>query len=118
MPYSRQPLSGSTNNRPIPVAATATPGTIIHQAINSTVAFDSVNVWASNVTGTAATLTIEWGGVSDPGDHLVKAYIVPANSGPIPLVQGQQMNNNLNIRAFSGTASAINIVGYVNRITP
>jgi hypothetical protein len=114
--YSRQLLSGSTNGREIPVAATATPGTLIHTAIAGVVAFDEIYLWASNVTGAAATLTLEWGGVLDPGDHLVKAVSIPANSPPIPIATGQNLNNALVLRAFSGTASAINVGGYVNRI--
>lgn len=114
--YSRVLLSGSTNGRAIPVAATATPGTAIHTAIAGTSAFDEVYLWASNVTAATATLTIEWGGVTDPGDHMVKALSIPANSPPIPIATGQVLQNGLLIKAFSGTASAINITGYVNRI--
>ena len=114
--YSRILLSGSTNGRPVPVAATATPGTLIHTSLSGSTGFDEVYVWATNVTGSTATLTVEWGGVSDPGDHMVKTYAIPANSPPIPIVTGQVLNNSLIMRAFSGTASAINLTGYVNRI--
>lgn len=115
--YSRQLLSGSTNGRAIPVAAVATPGTTVHQALAGAAGFDEVYLWATNVTGAAATLTIEWGGVTDPGDHLVKSFSIPANSPPIPIVTGQVLQNGLTVRAFSGTASAINLSGYVNRIS-
>lgn len=115
--YSRQLLSGTpANGRVTPVAATATPGTLIHTAVAGTTSFDEIYLWASNVTGTAATLTIEWGGVTDPGDHVTKALSIPANSPPIPIVTGEVLQNALVVRAFSGTASAINISGYVNRI--
>jgi len=115
--YSRVLLSGSTNGKPIPVAATASAGTLIHTAVTGTSGFDEVYLWASNVTGSAATLTIEYGGVTDPGDHAVKALSIPANSEPIPILTGQNINNALVVRAFSGTASAINITGFVNRIS-
>ena len=114
--FTRLLLSGSTNGREIPVAAVATPGTAIHTAVTGTTAFDELYLWASNVTGAVATLTLEWGGVTDPGDHMVKAYSIPANSPPIPIATGQVLNNGLLVKAFSGTASAINISGYVNRI--
>jgi hypothetical protein len=114
--YSRVLLSGSTSGRNIPVVATATPGTLIHAAVAGAAAWDEVYLWAANVTGSAATLTVEWGGVLDPGDHLVKSYSIPANSPPIPIATGQVLNGGLNVRAFSGTASAINISGYANRI--
>lgn len=114
--FSRILLSGSTSGRAIPVVATATAGTLIHTAVTGATAWDEVYIWVSNVTGAAATLTIEWGGVTDPGDHIVKAVSVPANSAPVPLLLGQVLNGGLIVRAFSGTASALNITGYVNRI--
>lgn len=115
--YSRQLLSGSTNGRAIPVAAVTTPGTLAHAALTGSTGFDEVYLWVSNVTGAAATLTIEWGGVTDPGDHMVKQISIPANSPPIPIVTGQVLQNGLNVRAFSGTANALNLIGYVNRIS-
>lgn len=112
--YSRHLLSGATNGRPIPVVATATPGTLIHTTGAS--GADELHIWASNVTTATATLTIEFGGVTDPGDHITKAYSVPANSAPIPICSGQSLAGSVIVRAFSGTASAINLTGYVNRI--
>lgn len=114
--YTRVLLSGSTNGRVIPVAAVATPGTLIHMAVAGVVSFDEIYLWADNATAVDATLTIEWGGVLDPGDHICKALIIPANSPPIPIVTGEVLNNTLIVRAFSATASAINISGYINRI--
>lgn len=114
--YSRQLLSGSTNGREIPVVAVATAGTLLHTALPGAAGFDEIYLWASNVTGAAAKLTIEWGGVTDPGDHMVKQLSIPANSPPIPIATGQVLNNGLVVRAFSDVASAINIGGYVNRI--
>jgi hypothetical protein len=114
--FTRLLLSGSTNGREIPVAATATPGTLIHTAVAGVTAFDEIYLWASNVTGSVATLTLEWGGVTDPGDHMVKAFSIPANSPPIPIATGQTLNNGLAVRAFSGTANAINLGGHINRI--
>jgi hypothetical protein len=113
--YTKEVLSGTpADGRPIPVAATATPGTLIHTAHAS--AKDEIWLWVSNVTGGAATLTIEWGGVTDPGDHLVKALSIPANSSLVLVVPGIPLMNSKVVRAFSGTASALNINGFVNRI--
>lgn len=116
--FSRVLLSGSTSGAPIPVAATATPGTLLHTAVTGATSFDEVYLWASNVTNATATLTIEWGGVADPGSHITKALDIPAKSGPTLIVAGESINGGLAIRAFSGTASAINITGHVNRIAP
>lgn len=115
--YSRRLLSGSTSGRAIPVAATATPGTLLHTAVAGSDSFDEAYLWVSNVTGSDATLTIEWGGVTSPGDHMVSVVTIPARSPPIPIATGQVLNGGLAVRAFSGTASALNVTGYVNRIS-
>jgi hypothetical protein len=115
--YSRTHLTGSTSGRPIPVAATATPGTLIHTATATAADYDELWLWVSNVTGTAATLTLEWGGVTDPGQLLVKAYSVSANNAPILVSNGLTLNGGVVVRAFSGTGAALNITGYINRIT-
>lgn len=110
-------LSGSTSGKPIPVAATATPGTLIHTAVaGADPNFDEITLFASNVTGTAATLTLEWGGVTDPGDLMTKAYSIPSNSARLLVVDRQRLNGGLVVRAFCGTANAINISGQADRI--
>lgn len=115
--YSRVLLSGSTSGKPIPVAATASPGTLIHTGVSGSTDFDELWLWVSNVTGTSATLTLQWGGTTDPGDMTVKAYSIAPNSAPIAIASGLALNGGLVVRAFSGTGSALNIYGYANRIT-
>jgi hypothetical protein len=115
--YSRQLLSGSANGRTIPVAATATPGTLVHAALAGATGFDEVYLWVSNVTNAARALTIEWGGAGDPADHMVKQLSIPANSPPIPIATGQVLQNGLSVRAFADVANALNVTGYVNRIS-
>ena len=112
--YSRETLSAATTGLPIPVAATATPGTLVHTA--TTTGTDNVFLYASNVTGLPATLTVEWGGVTDPANLLCKALSIPANSVNVQIALGQPVKAGVAIRAFSGTANAINLTGYVNRI--
>jgi len=114
--FSRLLLSGSTSGKPIPVAATATPGTLLHTAVAGADAFDEVYLYAANVTGAAVALTVEWGGVTDPGDLLVKQYSIPANSGPVAIAVGQSVNGGLVVRAFAAAANAITATGWVNRI--
>ena len=116
MTSQRLLLSGSTDGRPIPVVATATAGPLIHTSVTGTTDFDALYLWVSNVTASAATLTLEWGGVTNPGDHLTKGYSIAANSAPIQVAVGLIVNNAKVVRAFSGTASALNITGYVTRI--
>jgi len=115
--YTRLLLSGAgAGGIPIIVVATATPGTLIHTAVAGTASFDEVYLWVSNVTASDATLTIEWGSVVDPGGLMTKAVVVPANSPPTQISFGVPVNGTVIVRAFSGTASALNITGFINRI--
>ena len=103
-------LSSSTNGLGIPIVAVATAGTLIHTS--GATGYDLVWLWVSNVTTAVATLTLEWGGVLDPGNHLVNALSIPANSPPIPVAAGVIIRGGLLIRAFSDTASALNLHGH------
>lgn len=114
--YSRILLSGSTSGRAIKVAATATPGTAIHTAIAGAVSYDEVYLWATNTDTAARTITVEFGGVADPDDLIVKSYTIPANSPPIPLVTGQVLNGGLLVKAFASSANVVLVSGFVNRI--
>lgn len=114
--YSRILLSGSTSGRPIKVAATATPGTAVHTAIAGAVAYDEVYLWATNTDSSTRTLTVEFGGTTDPDDLIVKTYSIPANSPPIPIVTGQVLNGGLLVKAFASSANVVLISGFVNRI--
>lgn len=107
-------LSGSTDGMPIPVVATGTPGTLIHVA--GSLGFDEVYLFASNVSAIDVVLIVEWGGVSDPGDHLVHEMALPANSAPYPISAGLRIKNGRSIRAFCSSASAVNITGWVNSV--
>src|SRR5512147_373931 len=106
-------LSGSVNGRPIPVVAVVTPGTLIHTV--AALQYEELNLWASNVTNAAATLTVEFGGVA-VGDQLVNTYAIPANSAPVKIADGQRLAGGVVVRAFSNVASAINITGGANRV--
>lgn len=114
--YARVQLSGSTNGIPIPVVATSSPGTTIHTTPAAN-AIDEIYFWASNVTNTAAYLTVQWGGTTDVTNDLVWEYSIPANSPPVPIATGQILQAGLIVKAWSGTASAINLTGFVNRIS-
>jgi hypothetical protein len=116
MNYSRQLLSGSTNGKEIPVVATSTPGTTLHTALAGTSGFDEIYAWVSNVTAAPVTLTIEWGGTGT-ANQMTQAYSIPANSGPVQVLFGQVLQNSLVVGAFASSANALNVSGYVNRIS-
>jgi hypothetical protein len=115
--YSRILLSGSTSGKPIPIAATATPGTLIHTGVAGSDSYDEVWLWVTNITNAVRTVTLEWGGVSDPGDLLLKNYSIAPYSGLYGIAVGHPINGGLIIRAFADAANALNASGFVNRIS-
>lgn len=115
--YTRQLLSGSTSGLPIKVTQVAiASGDLIHTAIAGAVpAFDEVYLLVSNTDTIAHTLTIGWGGTTNP-DHLVCAAVsIPPNSGPTPMVLGLPLNGAMVVRAAADVANKLLITGYVNR---
>lgn len=114
--YSRVLLSGSTNGKSIKIAATATAGTTVHTAVAGTSSYDEIYVWLTNTDSSARTVTIEFGGVTDPDNLIVKALSLPPNSPPIPVLTGQVLQNGLVIGIFASAANVILATGYVNRI--
>lgn len=110
--FAKQLLSGSTNGRPVKVAATATPGTLLHTA--HATAKDEIWLWVTNTSAATVKLTIELGGVTDP-DDLIEVGI-PGESGLVLVVPGTPLSGSVVVRAFAATANVLNVVGYVNRI--
>lgn len=114
--YTKTVLSGSTHGKGIKIAATATPGTLIHTAIASTTDMDEVWLWCSNLDSSARTITVEWGGTTDPDDLTQKTASVAANSSMLLLIPGLILRNALVVRAFGSVADVLIVAGYVNRI--
>jgi hypothetical protein len=113
--FTKQLLSGSTNGRPIKVAATSTPGTTIHQAITGTSDLDEIWLYAFNSDTTDRKLTIEWGGTTSPDDTI--EITIKAEAGLVVIVPGLLLQNSLYVRAFCETANVVMVTGFVNRIT-
>jgi hypothetical protein len=112
--FSKQKFSESTNGRQIKVVATASSGTLIHTAHST--AFDEVWLYAVNDTATDRLLTIQWGGTTATDDDI--EYTVKAQNGLYLIIPGLILTGSTTIRAFcAAAANAIQISGYVNRIT-
>jgi hypothetical protein len=108
-------LSGSIYGLPILVAATATPGTLIHTATSVDIQRDNIYLWVSNLHTVDVDLTLEWGGVTDPTHLLMKAVSIPAKSPPTQLVFGFQLQMGYIVRAFASVANKLQFVGYIER---
>ena len=112
--FSKQKFSESTNGRQIKVVATASSGTLIHTA--HATAFDEVWLYAVNDTATDRLLNIQWGGTTATDDDI--EYTVKAQNGLYLIIPGLILTGSTTIRAFcAAAANAIQISGYVNRIT-
>jgi hypothetical protein len=112
--FSKQKFSESTNGRQIKVAATASSGTLIHTA--DATAWDEVWLYAVNDTATDRLLTIQWGGTTATDDDI--EYTVKAQNGLYLIIPGLILTGSTTVRAFcAAAADAIQISGYVNRIT-
>lgn len=111
--------SGSTDGKPIVVAATSIgSGTAIHTAVSGTTSFDEITLLVTNTDSSVRTLTIGWGGTTDP-DHLIsKTVSIDALSGPIPVVVQCRLNNAAAVKAAADSASKLLITAIVNRYTP
>lgn len=114
--YTKLILSGSTDGMGIVITPTATAGETVHTA--HATSLDEIWAWVSNLHNAAVTITIEWGGATDPDNLLVKTLSIPANSPPIPVVTGQILTNSKVFKMFASVADKIVVSGYVNRITP
>lgn len=114
MTISRQLLSGSTNGRGVKVAATATPGTLIHTA--HATSLDEVWLWCVNSDASVRKLTVEFGGTTSP-DDLIEVSI-PPESGLVLVSPGLTVTGGVVVRAFAATANVLVVTGHVNRIAP
>jgi len=111
---SEIPLSGSTDGRGIKVAASAIgSGTTIHTAVASNTLYDLITLYAYNDDTSDRTLTLGWGGTTDPDDLIIQN--IPTQSGLIPITFKALLRNSLVVVAAGSTANVITIHGTVIR---
>ena len=112
---NEQVLSGSTNNKPVPVAAvTLASATTIHTTGSG---IDEVYIWATNTSQSPAWVTLLWGDVTDPASVIAQKVQIQPNEPPKKLLDGVSLNGTLILKAYASVASVINLTGYANRIS-
>lgn len=112
--YSKIPLSQSTNGRSILLPLSSAPGTLVHTAVASP-SMDEIWIYASNTTANDSITTFYWG-TTATADILAQVNI-QAYAGLTLVVPGLILNNSNTVYAFTQFPSAVDITGYVNRIT-
>jgi hypothetical protein len=116
--YSKQLLSGSSQGQPITVVATASQGTLIHNTQTSSTAIDEIWLYATNTSGGAVNLTVQYGGTGAVQNAITLS--IPSQSGLTLVVPGLVLTGTGSaatpVYAFAGTTNVITISGYVNRV--
>lgn len=117
--FTKLKLSGSTDGRPVKVAATAIgTGTTIHTGSATATTYDEIWIYAMNSSSSAVKLTLGWGGTTDP-DDLIELTVQP-EAGLVTVAPGLLLKGNatpLIVKAAAATADVITIHGFVNQIT-
>lgn len=116
--YSKKLLSSSAEGLSVMVAATSSPGTVVHTGSSSASVMQEVWIYAMNTDVSTRTLTLQWGGTTSP-DNSITLQVSPSSSGPVLVIPGFLLKGNSTpnvIRAFSDSANRIAIYGYVNEI--
>lgn len=118
---SRIPLSASTQGEGIKIAATSTPGTLVHTTGTSDTVQDEIRLYAFCRHTTAVAVTVEWGGA---GTDLSFVQTVQINAGLIRLTPPEDLvllgsgSVALTVKVFAGTTNVVYIYGSVFRCTP
>ena len=117
---SKIPFSASTQGQGIKVAATTSPGTLIHTTGVSGTIIDEVWLYAFNSHTADVVLTVEFGGATAPDQNII--LTIPFKQGLVIVVPGLPLLGSgtvaLTVKAFAATTNVITISGFVNRITP
>lgn len=116
----KQNLSSSTDGMGIKIAATATAGTAIHTATNSSTpgsggTWDEIWLWAFNSDTVNRTLTIEFGDATAPDHNIIQ--VIPPSAGLVLVVPGLILQNSATVKGFASAANVVTVSGFINRIT-
>lgn len=115
--YAKKILGASVEGAGVVVSASSSPGTTIHTAPTAGTSFHEVWLYAINTDVYAHTLTIQWGGTTDP-DNVLPILLAPS-AGLTLVVPGLLLQGDatpLVVRAYADAANKVVIYGYVNEI--
>lgn len=106
--------SASTDGRGIKVAASSTPGTLLHTYWASATDFEVVDVIVTNTDTVERTITFENGGTTSP-DDLRKGVVQPSESRSFSMFIGRNAGA---LRAFGSAANVLTCHVIVRSVTP
>lgn len=111
--FSRQLFSGSTNGKPINIAATASPGTLIHTAHATDK--DVVYLELCDYGAVDTICTVE---IGTTGSYQTFRVKVLKDSGPVVAIEKITLTGSQEVRVFCSAANEVVAFGHVDRITP
>jgi hypothetical protein len=119
--YSKHDFSASVDGKGIAITATATAGTLIHEASATATTYDEIWIYATNTHTADEILVLEWG-VAGAGPANYIYQTITSKAGLVLVVPGLILQGNateLLVNGFNsgGASGRINVFGYVNRIT-
>jgi hypothetical protein len=107
------PASDSTNGRPILVAATASPGTLIHVCNAGSNEVEDVEIWASNYsTSLTRTLYVELGGTT--ASDTINIQLRPSTTVTVCKIR---LLSTVSIRAYDSSGADVRVWAFMERWT-
>lgn len=106
-------LSGSTNGKPIVITNTSSPGTLIHTATNAANTVDWITLYVYNGDASERTLVLEWGGTTS-AEELRET--IGSKAGVQLEMPALPLDGGLIVRAWCSSASALKVLGFVERV--
>lgn len=117
--YTKIPLSQSNYGKSTLITLSALPGINIHTTDSASNITDEIWVYASNNGSSDSLTTFYWG--STATQDLIAQINVQAYAGLTVIFPGMILkgdgSNTCSIYTYTQYPSAVNITGYVNRIT-
>ena len=110
MSFTTIPLSGSTDFRPIKIAATSGTGTLVHTAQSSTTLSDFVTLEITNSDTVARPFIVQWGGTTAPDDNAFEGVILAGSTETVCVKK--PIRNSLVVRVKSETLTWVDGASY------
>lgn len=115
--YTKKYLSASTDGMAVVVAATASPGTLLHAGSNNDAVTQEVWLYLSNYDSVPHNVTVQVGAVN--ASNSINVVVMPYQ-GLLAVVAGLILKGNSstvrNVRAYADSASKVAAYGFINEI--
>lgn len=112
--YTKAPLSSAISGQQIQITGSGiTQLTTIHTPVAS--AYDEVWLYAANTSDADVQMVVTWANTGVAGQMYAT---IPYKAGRSLIIDGKLLSGTANsVKAYAATGNAINVDGFVNRIT-